>query len=128
MHHLFQNLATQLTEEATNEVKEPDVRKKRVRLGRGGERKKRKEQQEEDGEEAADTVTISRADWEELSEMKTVMQDVVERLAVVERVQKRGATSDEGGVPAKTKKLSLPTIKDKLFEHPHLVNLRHFHN
>ena len=47
-------------------------------------------------------MNISRAEWEELSEMKTVLRDVVERLAVVERVQKRDATSDEGGVQAKT--------------------------
>ena len=47
--------------------------------------------------------------------MKTVMRDVVERLAVVKRVQKRGAiTRDECGVPAKTKKLFLHTNKDKL--------------
>ena len=54
-------------------------------------------------------MTISRAEWEELSQMKTLMRDVVQRLAVVERVQKRASTSDEGGVPAKTKKLSLPS-------------------
>ena len=58
--------------------------------------------------------------------MKKVIKDVVERLAVCERVLKRGATSDEGGVPA-TKKLCLPTVKDKYFEHPHLVNPRLFH-
>ena len=46
---------------------------------------------------------------------------------MVERVQKRVSTIVEGGVPAKTKKLSLPTIKDKLFEHPHLVNPRLYH-
>ena len=73
-------------------------------------------------------MTISRAEWEELSQMKTLMRDVVQRLAVFERVQKRASTSEEGGVPAKTKKLSLPSIKDKLFERPHLVNPRLFHN
>jgi hypothetical protein len=49
-------------------------------------------------------------------------------LRVFKRVQKRGATSDVDGFPAKTKKLFLPTIKDNLFEHPHRVNPRHFHN
>ena len=58
----------EIAEEVTEEVKEPEVRKKRVRRGRGGEKKKRKEQQEEDGEEAAETVTISCAEWEEMSD------------------------------------------------------------
>ena len=57
-----------MTEEATKEVKEPEVRKKRRGMGC----EKKKEQQEEDGEEAAETVTISCTEWEELSQMKTV--------------------------------------------------------
>ena len=85
-------------------------------------------QHKDEGGEDADTVTISRAEWDELSQMKTLMRDVVQRLAVVERVQKRASSSDEGGVPAKTKKLSLPTIKDKSFVRPHLVKPRFFHN
>jgi hypothetical protein len=68
---------------------------------------------EDEGAEDDDTVTIIRAEWEEQCQMKTLMRDVVQRLAVVERVQKRVSTSDEGVVPAKTKKLSLPSIKDK---------------
>ena len=47
---------------------------------------------------------------------------------LVERAQKRVYTSDEGGVPDETKKLTLPSIKDKLFVRPHLVNRRLFHN
>ena len=85
-------------------------------------------QHKDEGGEDADTVTISRAEWDELSQMKTLMRDVVQRLAVVERVQKRASNSNEGGVPAKTKMLSLPRIKDKLFARPHLVDPQIFHN
>ena len=93
-------------------MKAPEERQNRVRRGRGGERKKKREQQEqqeeEDVEEASDTVTVSRSEWEELFEMKTVMKDVVERLSVCERVLKRDATSEEGRISA-TKKIRLPT-------------------
>ena len=47
---------------------------------------------------------------------------------LVERAQKRVYTSDESGVLDETKKLTLPSIKDKLFVRPHLVNRRLFHN
>ena len=57
--------------------------------------------------------------------MKKTMKDVVERLAVCERALKRDATSKEVGTSA-TKKIRLPTIKDKYFEQPRLVNPRHF--
>ena len=60
--------------------------------------------------------------------MKTLMRDVLQRLAVVERAQKRASTNDEGRVPAKTKKLTLPSVRDKLLARPHLVNLRLYHN
>ena len=72
-------------------------------------------------------MTVSRSKWEELSEMKKVMKDMVECLAVCERALKTGATSEEGGTPA-TKKIHLPTIKDKYFEQPRLVNQRHFND
>ena len=72
-------------------------------------------------------MTVSRSEWKKLSEMNKVMKDVVEQLAVCESALNRGATSEEGGIPA-TKKIRLPTIKDKYFEHPHLVNPRHFHD
>ena len=39
-------------------------------------------------------MTVSHSEWEELSEMKKVMKDLVERLAVFERAIQRGATSD----------------------------------
>ena len=52
----------ELTEVANKEVKAPEVRQKRVRRGRGVERKKKREQQEqqeeEDDEEDPDTVTV----------------------------------------------------------------------
>ena len=60
--------------------------------------------------------------------MKTLMCDVVQRLAVVERAQKRASTNVEGGVPAKTKKLTLPSIRDKLLARPHLANPQLFPN
>ena len=72
----------EMAEEVTEEVKGPDVRKKRVRRGKG---KKKKVQHEAEGVEDGDTVTISRAECIELSQMKTLMRDVVQRLAVVER-------------------------------------------
>ena len=98
------------------EVEVQVVKQKRVRRGRGGLNKKEREQQEdEDDEEDPDTVTVSRREWEEMEEMKKTMKNVVERLAIGERALKRSATSEEGGKPA-TKKIRLPTIKDKYFE------------
>ena len=50
-----------------------------------------------------------------MEEMKKTMKDVFERLVVCERALKRAATSEEGGTPT-TKRIRLPTIKDKYFE------------
>ena len=64
-----------MTEEVTEEVREPEVRKKRVRRGKG---KKKKVQPEKEGAEDDDTVTISRAEYLELSQIRTLLCDVVQ--------------------------------------------------
>ena len=73
--------------------------------------------------EISDTVTVSRIEWEE---MKKTMQDAVDRLAVCERELKRASPSEDGGTPAK--RVRAPTIRDRYFEQPRLVNYSHFHN
>jgi hypothetical protein len=62
-----------------------------VSRGRGGVRKKKREQEEDDEENPdSDTVAVGRSKWEELSEMKKVIKDFMEHLAVCERVTKEG--------------------------------------
>ena len=70
-----------LTEEVSEEVREPEVRKKRVR------RRKKKEQPKEEGAEEEETVIISCKEYLELSQMKTLMRDVNQKLAVVENLE-----------------------------------------
>ena len=67
------------------------VRQKRVSRGRGGVKKKRSEQkeneEEEDYEEYPGTVTVSRSEWEELSEMKPCVREHSRGLLSVKKVR-----------------------------------------
>jgi hypothetical protein len=65
----------------------------------------------------------SHSEWEE---MKNTMKVAVDQLAVCERALKWAATCEDGGTPAKT--VCTPTIRDRYFEQPRLVNPAHFHN
>ena len=104
-----------LTRKVSKEVREPEGKKKRVNRGKKKKEKKHPEVEEEEEEE---TVTILRSEYLELTQMKTLMRVVVQRLAIVERPQKRASTSNKGGVPAKAKKLTPPSVRDKLFARP----------
>ena len=118
-----------MAKEAEVEVKLVKEKKKRLRRRAALMRKKRELQEaQKKGEEDVeildtDTVTVPRCEWEE---MKKTMKDAVDRLAEGERVLKRASSGDDGGTPAK--RVRAPTIKDRYFDKPRLVNPAHFHN
>ena len=70
-----------------------------------------------------ETVTVSRSEWEQ---MKKTMKDALDRLVVCERALKRASTSEDGETPAK--RFRAPTIRDRYFEQPRVVNPAHCHN
>ena len=61
-----------------------------------------------------------------LTEMRELMKYMEKRLSMTQRAHERSSTQVGEGSQAKAKKVTPPTIRDRLLQHQHLLDPRYF--